>query len=386
METPRVSYGPRRRTRGNAVCTFGIEEEFFLVGPETLLPHNVAEAALEALSAVPRWAPYLHPEFLASQLEFASPVFDDTPTAYDTLAAFRADLADTVPRFGAIAASSGTPPHEHAPPDITANPRYLRIARNMATLVAEHQLCGLHVHVGISDREAGVQALNATRGWLPLLAALGANSPILHGKLTHFDSWRTVELRRWPATGCPPAFHDASDYARRVARLPGVGGIIDRGSLMWASRLSEAHHTIEFRVADAQLTVESTIAIAALFRALVHTAIAGKPLGAPRPAPEMLSAALVHAARSGVRGTAYSPVADGMVPIRRALRDLCHAVTQALHEHDDTDRIAEYCARVLCEGNGAVRQRAMFAHRGLPGLSALYRTTLVPNLPAAAPV
>ena len=112
-------------------------------------------------------------------------------------------------------------------------------------------------------------ALNAARPRLPLFTAVSSNSPLWRGHDTGYDSWRTVLLRRWTTSGCPPAFIDAADYDRRAARLLGIGGTVDLGVFMWDVRLSAHLPTIEFRMADAQLDARSTLLIAALCRFVI---------------------------------------------------------------------------------------------------------------------
>ena len=57
--------------------TFGIEEEFFFLTPEQMLPANIAEDVYGRLSEDPSWGPLVHREFLASQIEHSSAVFTD---------------------------------------------------------------------------------------------------------------------------------------------------------------------------------------------------------------------------------------------------------------------------------------------------------------------
>ena len=90
--------------------------------------------------------------------------------------------------------------------------RYARIAGDIATITAEHQINGLHVHVGFDDREERVRSLNALRPWLPTLLALSSNSPFWSGHDTGFDSWRAIHSRRLTTYGTPPVFRDAADY------------------------------------------------------------------------------------------------------------------------------------------------------------------------------
>ena len=180
------------------------------------------------------------------------------------LLGFRRALSEHAANCGVVVASIGTPPDTTPYPEITDNERYHRIVNDLCGLIADHQLSGFHVHVGVPDREAGVVALNASRPWMPLLTAISANSPLWRGYDTGFDSWRTILLRRWTTSGCPPSFVDAADYDRRIRRLLGIGGTADLALIAWAVRLSEHLPTIEFRMGDAQLDAESTLLITAL--------------------------------------------------------------------------------------------------------------------------
>lgn len=55
-------------------------------------------------------------------------------------------------------------------------------------LVQEQLIAGLHVHVGIGDRDRAVAVLDRTRPWLPVLAAPVANSPYWLGADTGYAS------------------------------------------------------------------------------------------------------------------------------------------------------------------------------------------------------
>ncbi|WP_136709500.1 YbdK family carboxylate-amine ligase [Agromyces sp. H66] len=365
------------------MTTFGVEEEFQFLDPETLRPANVAAYVFGALTSSPEWRDVTHKEFLASQVEHASAVFTDHDRARASLVGFRRFVADRASELGVVAASTGTPPDTSPFPAITDVQRYHRIVRDMAGVIADHQLNGLHVHVGVPDREAGVVALNAARPWMPLLTAMSTNSPLWRGHDTDYDGWRTILLRRWTTSGCPPAFVDAADYDRRIARLLGIGGMKDLALLAWDLRLSEHLPTIEFRMADAQLDAETTLLIAAVVRALVTHALA-KPEATDAAAdasadvpPELLSAALMHSARFGMRREVFDPATGGLAPAGEALTRFVRILERELTEAGDVEAVSEAVARMLREGTGAERQRAAFSRGGIPGVRRLMESTVV---------
>ena len=359
------------------MATFGIEEEFQFLNSHTLRPADVGAQVYECLTAMPAWRDVTHREFLASQVEHASVVFDRLDVARTALTGFRREVAACAAELGVVVASVGTPPDTTRFPSITEVDRYQRIVQTMDGVIADHQVSGLHVHVGIPTREAGVIALNAARPWLPLFTAIAANSPLWRGSDTGYDSWRTVLLRRWTTSGCPPAFLDAADYDRRIARLLGIGGTVDLGVIMWDVRLSEHLPTIEFRVADAQLDAHTTLLITALCRAFVTHSLdapAARSAAAQASAEvpsEFLSAALLHSAHHGMRQQVFNPLTGSLAPAHDCLDAFVRMLEPELVAAGDIGFVTEEVARLKADGPGADRQRAAFHRGGLPGLRRL---------------
>jgi len=367
------------------MTTFGIEEEFVFLDPQTLRPVDVADEAFAHLAAEPAWRAVAHREFLAAQVEHASAVFETTGQASTALMGFRRELEAEARRFGVVVASVGSPPDALPFPTITDTPRYRRIVDDMQGVIADHQIQGLHVHVGVDDRELAVRALNATRHWLPLLASISGNSPVWRGHDTGYESWRNVGIRRWTTTGAPPEFVDAADYDRRLERLIGVGGTEDRAVVMWTARLSSHVPTVEVRVADAQLEAGESVLIAALCRALVESVV--DPVGGARSAsavvpdeaaaagPELLNAALLHAAHRGLSTTVLDPMLGELRPAAEVVAHGLEMLAPALERSGDADFVRLGLDRLLDHGTGAARQRAAFSEAGMPGLRELYEAT-----------
>lgn len=364
------------------MTTFGIEEEFQFLDPVTLRPADVAAEVFRALSDSVEWHDVTHREFLASQIEHASAVFTTMDEARTALVGFRRFIADRAAELGVIAASIGTPPDAEPFPAITDQERYHRVVADLGGVIADHQLTAVHVHVGVPDRDSGVTAINAARPWMPLLMALAANSPIWRGYDTGYASWRSVLLRRWTASGCPPSFIDAADYDRRVAQLVGIGGIVDIPLIAWDVRLSPHLPTIEFRMGDAQLDAEAALLITALCRALVSHALE-KPEASDAAAaasaevpPELLSAAQLHSAHFGMTAQVFDPAVGGLAPAGEALWRFIRILEVELAEADDLDMVTDTAARVLRDGTGAQRQRAAFTSAGMSGVRRLIESTI----------
>ena len=363
--------------------TFGIEEEFQFLMPDTLVPAKVGAEVFRRLSDSLEWHDVTHREFMASQVEHASAVFESLEDARAALVGFRRTIAGYAAELGVVAASVGTSPQAPPFPAVADVERYHRIVRDMAGVIADHQLNGLHVHVGVPDRESGVIALNAARPWIPLLKAMSANSPLWRGQDTGYDSWRAVLLRRWTTSGAPPSFVDADDYQRRVARLIGIGGTADRALVAWDVRLSEHLPTLEFRLGDAQLDAETSLAVAALCRALVTHALeqpsaadAAARASADTP-PELLSSAIMHSARFGMRQRVLDPGTRRLAPSADVLATSVRVLAEELNDTGDLEAVTETARRLVLSGTGAEHQRAAFEGAGMAGVQRLFEARFV---------
>lgn len=354
--------------------TFGIEEEFIFLSRDRLAPVACAQQAQAELRLDPSVNRFVGREFLASQIEYSSPIFVDSAAALEALAGFRMRLASVAESLGVIAAGTGTPFDTDGRPVPTLDARYEQIRSEIRAVVKEHQMNAVHVHVHVPSPSDGVRALNGVRPWLPVLLALSSNSPYWQAQDTGFASWRSLVSRRWPTTGCPPYFRDAEDYDRRTAALVELGVTPDKASIAWHARLSERYPTLEVRVFDEQLDAASTVVLALLARALVITTLRTMPR--PNIPVEILDAALWKAGRDGLRNTLFDPLSGELVPAAQAVETLVRMVTPALEESGDLEMVRDGMRRRLLDGSGADVQRAAFRRGAARGLAELLARSL----------
>jgi carboxylate-amine ligase len=266
------------------------------------------------------------------------------------------------------------PVHAGGQVPVTGKDRYRAIAAQSPAVVAEHLVNGMHVHVGVPGRAAGITVLNRLRPWLHVLLALSANSPMWRGGDTGFASWRGVHALRWGAAGPPPAFGDLADYERRVDALVAVGAVLDRAQLYWTMRLAERYETVEVRVCDVQLDPGTATMLAGLVRGLGARALADAGEGVPEPAldPELVWAASWQAAREGCGGELVD-LTDPRGPRLRPAEDVVAGLLDHVAPHTSLDPVLPTLAGTLIAGGGAGSQRRAFARGGVPGLIDLLR-------------
>ena len=353
------------------MITLGVEEEYLLLDPASGFPVSAADEVCKAAGFQPALeSSEVQRELSRAQLEVATPVCDTLDEVGGHLLRLRDALGTAAEQSGCRLTATGAAPYSRdGPMEITETRRYRGLYQAAPQLVDEQLINGMHVHVGVPDRATGVAVLNQLRPWLSVLVAMSANSPFWRGRDTGFASWRTVVFGRWPVSGPPPAFTDASEYDRRVRALVTGGAIGDVQQIYWQTRLSERYPTVEVRAPDVQLRVEEAVMLAGLIRGLAQTAIwkhqAGEP--APKTLPEIVAAAGWHAARYGLDGSLIGS-AGTPVTAREAARALLRHVTPALDEYGDTGQVAGLVEQTLREGNGSRRQRRALAESGPQGL------------------
>lgn len=370
---------------------FGVEEEFLLLDPTTCRPVARADQVLEALASpsASRRGYLPQRELLQAQLEIATDPCRSLDQARSALEQARFDLSEAAEACGAVLAPLGTAPWDGADPvPVTARERYQDLARATPALVEEQLINGMHVHVEVPARAAGITVMNRLRPWLHVLLALSANSPLWRGRDTGFASWRTVHARRWPTHGPPPVFANAQEYDRRTAALVQRQVIRDVGQLYWSVRLSERYPTVEVRVCDVQLDVDSAVMLAGLIRALVARALRDAAIGVAEPmvSREAVEDATWHAARHGTAGALLDLSRRGPDYELRPAMDLTEDLLRhiAPSREDELDDVMPTLAAVLSGAGGAQRQRRAMATAGIAGVADLARRSC--GLSAAAAV
>lgn len=247
--------------------TLGIEEEFQIIDPVT---RELKSHIEEMLAAGAHLGDQLKPELHQSVVEVGTPVCASIKEARVAVLHLRRSLVEMAASSGVQIVAAGTHPISHwKDQDITARARYHDIVNEMEDLARANLVFGLHVHVGIEDRELQIQIMNGVRAFLPHLLALSVNSPFWCGRKTGVKSVRSTIFKRFPRTQIPEHVSSWTDYQKFVELLVRTGCIDDGKRIWWDIRPHAYFKTLEFRICDIPSRFEETIAIAALTQALV---------------------------------------------------------------------------------------------------------------------
>lgn len=341
--------------------TIGVEEELLLFDRATLQQSQRGPQVADA--GATRGLPSVEHEFKRQQVETATQPQVDVAALREEIAAGRHEVARRAAEYGAAPAALATDPTRGRPAP-TPDSRYGRMLETFGAVAEGSLTNGMHVHVSVASREEGVAVIDRIRPWLPTLLALSANSPYLQGRDTGYASYREICWGSWPTAGPTEPFGSLAAYARTIEQLVTTGAALDEAMVYFSARLGIGYPTVEIRVMDVTPSPDDAAALAALCRALVDTAADDASRGT-EPAEVsrlVLRAAAWRAARYGladdlVAGTgARQPATDAVAALVDHVRD-------ALSRNDDEARIDETVQRLLAEGNGADRQRRVFAER-----------------------
>lgn len=337
--------------------TLGLEEELFVVDPHDGHLLNAGADVLRRLGDLDRGE--VKSELHRSQLELITGVCRSVDEAVDELCELRAAVLAT--GVGLIA--SGThPTAREGDSEITHTPRYERI-RDWLGDAGATPVCALHIHVGMPDPQTAIRVFNGLRRHLPLLEALGANSPFRHGRDTGLASARELTLRSWPRAGVPRAMDDFDDFVRSTELLTRVAEVPDYTFHWWKLRPHPRLGTVEIRALDTQATAQHTAALAAAVQALARHLADAAPVDGP-PA-EILDEASFRAGRAGVEATLPD---DGRLrPVGELLEQLVERIRPAARELGCEHRL-DGLAALLDAGGGAGVQRAAHGDGGFDAL------------------
>jgi carboxylate-amine ligase len=214
----------------------------------------------------------------------------------------------------------------------------------------------------LEDQEIALQVLNRARAWLGALLALSANSPFWLGDVTGYASYRTLLWSQWATSGPPLTFASLDEYRELAQAMIDIGAIEDPSKLYWDVRLSARFRTVEFRVADSCLTIDTAVMLAGLIRALVSTlhaqVLRHEPVFLPRP--EVVRVAHWQAARYGLSGNLIDVIAQRQVPAPTLITQLLNFVRPSLEEAGDWQEVSSLVHDTLRYGTGAARQLAVY--------------------------
>ena len=340
--------------------TLGIEEEFQIIDPETReLRSHIAQILEDGKLLL---AENVKPEMHQSVVEMGTDVCKDINEAREQVTKLRRNLANLAKKKNLRIAAAGTHPFSHWKDQrITSDPRYKTIVMDMQQVARANLIFGLHVHVGVNDRETALHIMNAGRYFLPHIFALSTNSPFWLGRNTGFKSYRSKVFDRFPRTGIPDYFNSIEEYDNFVNLLVKTNCIDNAKKIWWDIRAHPVFNTLEFRICDIPMRVDETIVLAAIMQAVVaklHKLIK-QNLGFRLYRRALIAENKWRAARYGIEGKLIDFGKKTEVPYSNLIQELLDFVDDVVDELGSREEL-KYVNKILEMGTGADRQLAIW--------------------------
>lgn len=343
--------------------TLGVEEEFQIVHPGTRELHSYVSKLLEEgtpESAVLRER--VRPEMHQSVVETGTGICRDIRQVRSEITELRANLMGLAKKGGLRIVAAGTHPiSDWKKQEITDGERYKGIVDDLQDVARANLVFGLHVHVGIHDKEVAMVLANQVRYFLPHILALSTSSPFWLGRDSGLKSIRSEIFKRFPRTGIPETFDSYAAFASYVDLLVKTGCIDNAKKIWWDVRAHPFFDTVEIRVCDMTTRIDDTIAIAALIQAIMGKLylLYRRNLGFRNYKSALIEENKWRAVRYGLDGQLIDFGKRIQLPTRDLIVELLDFVAEAadiFRSHDELDRIR----KILAEGTSADRQLRIF--------------------------
>ncbi len=344
--------------------TIGIEEEYQVIDPETRELTSYVQEFLDQGRIV--LGEQIKPELLQSQVEVGSQICNNMKEARAEVVRLRREICELAASNGLLMAAASTHPFSSwKSQEVTQKDRYHEHVEQMAEVARRMLIFGMHVHIGIEDRELMMDVMDQARYFLPHLLALSTSSPFWHGRETGLKSYRSIVFEGLPRSGPPPAFDSWSEHQRMVDVLIKTGSMTDATRIWWDMRPHPKFPTLEFRVCDVCTKVDEVICLASVILAIVGKLIQLRQqnLSWRRYRHHLIEENKWRAVRYGIDGRLIDFGRQEEVPMRELALEMLEILDDVLDELDVRDEVS-YVRTILDEGTSADRQLRVYKQTG----------------------
>jgi carboxylate-amine ligase len=349
--------------------TLGVEEEFQIVHHETRELHSYVSQLLdesESSEGAAILRERVRPEMHQSVVETGTGICRDAKQARQEITELRGQLGLLAKKGGMRVVAAGTHPFsDWKTQEITNRERYHQVVEDLQDVARANLVFGLHVHVGIKDKEVAMALANQVRYFLPHVLALSTSSPFWIGRATGLKSIRSEIFKRFPRTGIPGHFESFSNFQSFVDLLIKTGCIDNAKRIWWDVRCHPFFDTVEVRICDMTTRVDDTLAITALVQAIMGKLylLYRRNQGWREYSHMLIEENKWRAVRYGLDGQLIDFGKRESVPTKVLIEELLDFVSEAadiFQTQDELDRIRAICR----EGASADRQLRIFKETG----------------------
>jgi carboxylate-amine ligase len=359
--------------------TLGIEEEFQIVDPNTReLKSHVSEILDEGRLLL---GEKVKPEMIQSMIEVGTGVCANIHEAREDITKLRCIISSLARKKGMeIVAASTHPFSKWSEQTIFEHDRYKLLVQELQMVARSLLIFGVHVHVAVEDLDRRINIMNAARYFLPHVLAMTTSSPFWLGFNTGLKSYRSEVFKKFPRTDIPDHFESHQQFQSYVDLLIKMNCMQDATKIWWDIRPHPLFPTLEFRICDIPTRVDDTIAVAALFQAIVAklNLLIEKNLGFRLYHRRLIQENKWRAVRYGLEGKLLDLGKQKEVPVKDLIRELLEFVDDVVDNLDSRTEI-EHIHTILERGTSADEQLKVYEENNqdfVPVVDMLIKNTL----------
>ncbi|WP_341225221.1 carboxylate-amine ligase [uncultured Arcticibacterium sp.] len=347
-----------------SLFTLGIEEEFQIIDPVSRELKSHMSQIVDRGQVILQER--IKQEMHQAVVETGTNICQNIGEARDEVQFLRNNVISLAEEKNLKVAAAGTHPFsDWVDQLITVDERYDEIINEMRDVARGNLIFGLHVHVGIEDRQEAIKIMNEVRYFLPHIHALSTNSPFWCGRDTGFMSYRSKVFDKFPRTGIPDYFSSAAEYDDYVNLLIKTNCIDNGKKIWWDIRVHPFYPTIEYRICDVPMRTDETICLAAIMQALIAKLhkIRQENLSFRTYRRILIAENKWRAARDGINANLIDFGKEKEVPFRELILELLEFIDDVLDDLGSRKEV-EYVHQILNNGTGADRQLAVYKDTG----------------------
>ncbi len=250
--------------------TVGVEWELALVDRTTRDLVNAADDLFA--SATPQMASpeRLHKELLRNTVEVVTGICHTVGQAREQLRDVLDVVVPAADQLGVDLFGAGSHPFaKWSEAQVTPGARYEELIDRTQWWGRQMMIWGVHVHVGLPERDRVLPVIGGLLNHYPHLLALSASSPMWDGMDTGYASNRAQMFQQLPTAGLPFQFEKWEEFERFSGDQITTGVIEELNEIRWDIRPVPRLGTVETRVCDGVSTLDEISALAAFVQCLV---------------------------------------------------------------------------------------------------------------------
>lgn len=344
--------------------TMGVELELQIVNRRD---YNLTRGCPDLLAVLEK-TPHgydIKPEITESMIEIATAVHVNHRDMLVELDAMRTLLVSAADKVNLGLAGGGAHPFQHWDEQrITPVARYHLVSELYGYLAKQFTVYGQHIHIGCANGDEAVRLAHLLARYIPHFIALSASSPFYQGVDTAFQSSRLTSINAFPLSGCMPFVQDWEEFNAYYQKMASLNIVASMKDFYWDIRPKPEYGTVEIRVCDTPLRIETAVQLAAYAQTLCKYFLDHRELCPARDTYLTYSYNRFQSCRFGLAGVVIEPVQNDQIPIKDDILHTLDMLAETAQELGTGDVVAAIREHAIKGSSDADWLRAVHVETG----------------------